>query len=503
MPTVVEELVTILGIDIKGGTKTVLDKFNLGLDRVTQFATWAGAALTATSVSIAYLVERTTQAAGELEKFTLLTGIGTDTLQGWMYAAERAGGSADSLQNDLMSLTKTMSSPIPGEFNHALFMLGINLHKSNGELKSADEVLLNVADKFQNMSKVRQIQWASRIGISDDTLLLLQQGRSAIDEYIQQARSIPTIVDEKNLKMAREFTIQMKTLHRVSTYLLQMATSAAGPILKEIVKDVQTLLSANKEFIQMGLRNFIEGIIIGFRRIWEMIIFLRDGFYSMLPSWKGFTETLLSIETISQVVYTILLSLGAVLAYLAAGWIATAAGIALAITAIEDIIVYFQGGESAIGSLIEKIKELYKEFSEKFPNLTALAKRFWDSLVLIGKIAWGDLVTVLNTLWETLKGIAFVAEKALGFILQIAEKGASAFLKMDDFLAGGWTDLFKNAFTRPNQNPINSTNQQGPTVHITQHISGVNAPAVAEEVSARTNNALRDVYPGNEFLVFQ
>ena len=49
MPTVIDELVTILGVEPKGGTKVVLDTFNAGLDRVTRFAGWAGAALTATA----------------------------------------------------------------------------------------------------------------------------------------------------------------------------------------------------------------------------------------------------------------------------------------------------------------------------------------------------------------------------------------------------------------------------------------------------------------------
>ena len=502
MPTVIDELVTILGLETSPGVKATLDAFNSGLDRVTRFAGWAGAALTAASASLAYFVERTTQAAGELERFRLLTGISTNTLQGWMYAAERAGGSADALQQDLMGLTKSMSSPIPGEFNHALFMLGVNLRKSNGELKSADEILLDVADKFQGMSKVRQIQWASRIGISDDTLLLLQQGRRAIDEYMQQAKDIPTIVDEKNLRMAREFTIQITLLRRVATYLFQTAASAAGPILSRIVKDVQALLSANKEFIQMGLRNFIEGVILGFRRIWEMIVALKDAVYSFLPGLRGFAEALLSVETISQAVYVILFTLAVILTMLAGEWVAIAAGIALAIAAIEDVIIYFQGGESAIGKLIEKIQSLYSQFAEKFPNLAKLAGRFWDALKLIGGWTGKEIIKVLNIIWELFKQVLMVAEKLAGWILTIADKGAGIFLKFDDFVTDKMNSLFGLVPATPAAAPATNTNNQQ-HVNIVQHITGNNAPAVADEVALKTNNALRDMYPGSMDLLMQ
>ena len=507
MPTVIDELVTILGLESAPGVKATLDKFNAGLDKVTRFAGWAGAALTAASASMAYFVERTTQAAGELEKFRLLTGISTNTLQGWMYAAERAGGSADSLQQDLMGLTKSMSSPIPGEFNHALFMLGVNLRKSNGELKSADEILLNVADKFQGMSKVRQIQWASRIGISDDTLLLLQQGRGAIDAYMQQAKDIPTIVNEKNLRMAREFTIQMTLLRRIVTYLSQTAASAAGPILSRIVKDVQDLLAANKEFIQMGLRNFIEGVILGFRRIWEMITSLKESVYSFLPGLKGLADALFSVETISQAVYVILFTLAVILTMLVGEWVAIAAAIALGIAALEDVIIYFQGGESAIGKLIEKVKELSAQFSEKFPNISWLAGKVWDILKKLGSWTASALVNTLKTIWDIIKNIASVLEKIIGSTFSGIDKLIN-FLrdfnigKLDKIDAFVLEKLFGFAPATATSNAAgNTTNQQN--VQITQHINGNNAPAVADEVALKTNNALRDMYPGSMDLLMQ
>ena len=497
MSTVIDELVTILGLELVPGVKATIAGFNSALEGTTRFASWAGAALTATAASVGYFLAKTNAAAGELDRFNQITGISTDKLQSLMYAAEKSGGSAGALQDDLMGLVKSMSSPIPGEFNQGLFMLGINLHKAGGGMKSADEVLMSIADKFEGMSKMRQVQWASRIGISDDTLLLLQQGRSEIEAMFKQASEIPTIVDPKQLKAAREFTIQMTVLRRAMAYVAQTAASSAGPVLKQIVNDFMKFLKANREFIQLGLKSIVEGVVLGFRRFWDILKEVKGSMEDQFPILKRFSEQLLKTENISQLVTAALTALGVVAALIAAKFALVVGAAILAGLAIDDVITYLQGGESVTGKFIKITKDLATTFEEKYPRMTELAKTLWETMKWIATTDYSGPKKDIEDLASVLEKVVKLLGKIFEYAGKFAEWGSYKFL---NFV--GIADPNKGAVTMPINFPSNiGTNDKG-NITIIQHITGANAPAIADEVARKTQGVF-NVYPGGMAPVTQ
>lgn len=518
MPTVIDELVTILGLDIASGVAAKVQKFNAGLDGVTRFAGWAGAALTAAAGSIAYFVERASQAAAEIDKFRQLTGISTTVLQGFQFAVEQVGGSADVLTGDLMSLTKGMSSPIPGEFNHALFMLGINLRKAGGEAKTADEVLLDIADRLKGMSTIQQIQWASRIGLSNDTILLLQEGRGEIERLIQQAKDIPTIVGPQQLKDAREFVIQLQMVRRIFTYLGQEVSSAAGPAMRAIVGNFSDWLKLNNEFIQSGLRNFIDGVVEGFSRFGHIISTVRNEVEHYLPQAGKFIEVLTGTQTISAVVFATLSALVGVLVLMGIKFAAVAASILAAALVFEDFLTYLRGGNSAIGELIKWVDKMYDQFSKKFPAITDVLKSFAAVIKGVVVISIDAVTKSVKLLWEGLKMMG----GALSWILDKVEGGLS-FLgfgsgsnmspltqdvmnEIASKVSAFGTGLVQDAQRfNTTQAPLPVQSGRGPglsdwqqKVEVNQvfNIQGDNAVGVASETSRKMETALHQLFPG-------
>jgi len=522
MPSVIDELVTILGIEVDGGVGKTLQTFNAGLDSVTRFAGWAGAALIATAGSIAYFTERTAESTAELDKFHQLTGISTDNVQGLMHAVEQVGGEADNLKSDLMGLTKSMSSPVPGEFNHTLFMMGVNVRKSNGEIKKADEILLDVADKMKGMSSIEQLQWGSKIGLSDDTILLLQEGREAIEGLQQQAADIPTIVNKENIRNAREFITQMKMIRRVITYISQEATSAAGPALKSIVKDMTQWLKMNREFIQMGLRNFIEGIVSGFKRFGYWIKSIKEAFDNFLPGVGKFIEGFTDMQVISSVVFAILSSLAIVIGIAAAKFIIIGAAITAVALAFEDFIVYLQGGESVFGSLIEWTEKLYEKFSNRFPALSGFLGDLAEVLKGSVLIAVDAVKNSFDLLWEGLKmiggGLVWLLDKInsglgkMGYGTksisdQIQDNMKNMRESSDSFLKGFVKDAQNfnlNASAQINAPKVKAGINRGSQKTIHQktevkndfHITGSNAQEIADAASEKMEMTMHKIFPG-------
>lgn len=509
--TVIDELVTLLGVDIKADVLPKIQKFGSVLDGVSRYMTMVSAATLAAAGSILYFTEKSASASAEISKLSQLTGVSTKNIQGMMFAIEQAGGNAESMTADIMNLTMSMSSPIPGEFNQGLFMMGVSVRKANGELKSADEVLMNVADRMQGMSAARQLQWASKIGISNDTLLLLQQGRGEIERLKKQAENIPTIVSEEGIKNSREFVTQLKLVRRIMSYIGQEATSAAGPALKSIVTSFTEWLKLNKEFIQMGLRNFVDGIVDGFNRFFEMIRSVKDSLVDAFPWLEKLGKVLMDTSTISAVVFGALMTLVIVIAVLCAKFILIAALIVAAAVAFEDFMTYLQGGTSVFGELVDWVTSLGNAIENKFPNIVGWLKNLLKLLMKVGEIVGSVLIAAFKHWWKYMEKWVSGIVKVIGFVAKLVDK----MLGLSGMGKGGWLEEVlaedeEEGKGAPKYNgrqttnptapmPVNTaaiTSPSGNTFSITNYISGDNAPGVASETTRRMQTGLQQTFPG-------
>lgn len=537
MATVIDELVQILGFEMAPNAGAIVDKFEKGLDKVTKVAGWASAALMATAGAVGAFVEKNARAAAHLEKFHKLTGMSTTTLQSWSYAVEKAGGNASDMEADLMGLTKSMSSPIPGEFNQALFMIGVNVRKANGELKGADDVLVEVSKKMQGMSKQEQIQWASKIGISDSTLLLLQKGPEAIAKYQKEAAAIPTIVSAELIKNAKEFVIQLTFLKRLMTYLGQTIAGTVAPMFKVIVKSFGDWLQLNKEWIQLKIKSVIDGIVDGFRHFYDVIGRVKKYFEDLTPAIMGAVDSLTSSNVISGMVYTVLIGIAAVLGVLIVKWILIGAAIMAVVAVIEDLFTFLEGGGSVFGDMVKWVTDLYSAFAEKFPAIAELIEMVGGFIVKMEKEWFKGLITGAKLVWEGLKMLADIFATLTISGLEFIDK---VLKKLDLTKAGGWLgkmfgfgedfaegvnkigsdalgtakDFNRQAtgpsvlasaheFNRQATNPQASINTPqsanlgaGNSIKIEQHITGENAVGIASESGRKVSEALNTVAPG-------
>jgi len=419
MATVIDELVTILGIDLKAGVVPMVQKFSSMVEGIATKAAWASTALMAAATSAAYLATNANADSAEIEKFGRLTGISTKNLQGMTFAAEQAGGSAASLKQDLMDLTKSMSSPIPGEFNHALFMLGIRTRDAKGQLRSADQLLLDIADKFQKMNKQEQLQWASKIGLSDDTLLMLQMGRKEIAAFQKEAEDIPVIIDERQLKDARDFTLSLTLLGRVLSYIKQEISSAAGPVVKQVVRDLVAWTKENKAWIQLQIKEKLEGISLGFRRFWASLKEIKAKIEDLFPSLSSLVKGLDSTELTAGAVMGVLFILAATAVFFVGKWALLSAAVMAAVLLLEDLVVALQGGDSMIGRVIKSVGNLGKEFKNEFPGMAGYVSELYDECSSLAKLFTTDLVNGTNSLMRVLLFMGRGIEQIAGWVMQL------------------------------------------------------------------------------------
>lgn len=416
---VVDELVTLLSFKTSPGTEKAIKSIKDGISTLKSEVTkWAAAATAAGAATSAFLLSASDKAI-ELQKLSQSTNLSTDSLQQWQYAAEAVGASSAAVTSDLESLLKTMSSPIPGELNMELMMLGVSVHNASGQLRGADEVLKDVGDKLNKMSSARAVQWAERVGISNDTLMLLKQGRQGLSELFEEAQLVGAIIPEDAINRGAELSKSIKTLKTVFQALGNSIALSFAPNLKKIVDNFKQFLINNAEFVRQGLGITIDGVSRGFGRFWDVLVKIKDGFVALLQPMQPFLKNMDAVKVVAGLVTGALAGFLALMAPAIIQFAAVGAAIAGVSLVIEDFITWLEGGESVIGDIVNAFSNWMDKFPELKEDLKSVGQVFADvfnaipGLIdkCIDKIE--DMFPVINKILSGLgKVIDFVYEGA-------------------------------------------------------------------------------------------
>lgn len=416
---VVDELVTLLSFKTSPGTEKAIKSIKDGISTLKSEVTkWAAAATAAGAATSAFLLSASDKAV-ELQKLSQATNLSTDSLQQWQYAAEAVGASSAAVTSDLESLLKTMSSPIPGELNMELMMLGVSVHNASGQLRGADEVLKDVGDKLNKMSSARAVQWAERVGISNDTLMLLKQGRQGLSELFEEAQLVGAIIPEDAINRGAELSKSIKTLKTVFQALGNSIALSFAPNLKKVVDNFKQFLINNADFVRQGLGVTIDGVSRGFGRFWDILVKIKDGFVALLQPMQPFLKNMDAVKIVAGLVTGALAGFLALMAPAIIQFAAVGAAIAGVSLVIEDFITWLQGGESVIGDIVNTFSNWMDKFPELKEDLKSVGHVFADvfnaipGLIdkCIDKIE--DMFPVINKILSSLgKVIDFVYEGA-------------------------------------------------------------------------------------------
>lgn len=375
---VVDELVTLLSFKTSPGTEKAIKSIKDGIDTLKSEVTkWAAAATAAGAATSAFLLSASDKAI-ELQKLSQSTNLSTDSLQQWQYAAEAVGASSAAVTSDLESLLKTMSSPIPGELNMELMMLGVSVHNASGQLRGADEVLKDVGDKLNKMSSARAVQWAERVGISNDTLMLLKQGRQGLSELFEEAQLVGAIIPEDAINRGAELSKSIKTLKAVFQALGNSIALSFAPNLKKVVDNFKQFLINNADFVRQGLGVTIDGVSRGFGRFWDILVKIKDGFVALLQPMQPFLKNMDAVKIVAGLVTGALAGFLALMAPAIIQFAAVGAAIAGVSLVIEDFITWLQGGESVIGDIVNAFSNWMDKFPELKEDLKSVGQVFAD-----------------------------------------------------------------------------------------------------------------------------
>lgn len=240
-----------------------------GMAAVAAAAVAAGAVLGAAMKS-------TIDDMDKLSKTSQKLGIPVEQLSALAYAADLSDVSFEALSKSVGKLNRTMveaAAKPTSEAAKAFTALGISVKDSNGNLKSSDAVLGDVAEKFSGLKDgagKTAVAMAIFGKAGADLIPLLNGGRDGLKEMSEEAAAFGAIVSTKAAKEAESFNDNVTRLGYAIKGVLVQSVSTVLPTLVEMSnRMVETaknsgILEVAVNVVSSAMKGLVSaGVIVG------------------------------------------------------------------------------------------------------------------------------------------------------------------------------------------------------------------------------------------------
>lgn len=294
-----------------------------GLVRMAGMATAALGAVVGFG-AVLHGVLSTANMANELLDLSNAIGVSVEDLSAWSMAVSKSGGTAQDFQNDIKGIATDMAQiSVTGKSKLLPFFreLGVSVTDSSGHVKKAIDLLPELADAFSKVSPEQALGLGQKLGLSQGTIMLLQQGRREVEAVIDRQKELG-VVTTKQAEIAKRYndTVQ-DTAHSYRTLTMTIG-SAILPAMTWFFEVVQSGIMFLIEHKDLAVGFFIA--LAGAVMAYAVPAFITLA-AATLPIWGP----------------------------IAAG-VAIVGALAAAFALLyEDVMIFVKGGDSLIGRVLD------------------------------------------------------------------------------------------------------------------------------------------------------
>lgn len=304
----------------------------------------ASAAVAASS-SLGVLAKGTSFYVRKLDQSSKALGINSQALQELAFAAKDAGNiSEDELIGSLEGVSQALDRVRIGEINAASAFQRLGLAQEVISNKSLDaaQVLGMVADRVKDIQDpIKKSAIVTEIfgGSAKKLIPFLDKGSAGIAKLGAEGRALGAVLDTEAIKQAVIFDKQWNriaiTISRITKDVGTMVQKAMLPLLKTF----QKYIAANRVLIAQKLGKL-------FNTIGKAAFFIVSNFVRVGNAAAFLYEHLQGIRPIVMFLVT-------AFGLWAASLYAVPLAIAAVILILEDLVTWFQGGDSVIGEFFD------------------------------------------------------------------------------------------------------------------------------------------------------
>lgn len=377
----IKDFLVSLGFDIDSAGER---KFSAVLAGVTSNLLKVGAVAEGAALAV---LGFTTKIASGLDKVywaSQRTGASVAGIKALGYAASQTGSDAAAAQGSLENLARFMRNS-PGAEGF-LNRLGVQTRGANGQMRDTSAVFTALGDKLSKMPTYRANQYAQMLGIDENTLMAMRRGLAGFTADYQSMLQKTGFNADKAAAQSNKFMTSMRGMTELMGILRDKIGSNLAGGLAGSLDSLRKRILDNFPKIEETITTVIKGILWFADAFSRMVYRLVQGVGEIIDWWKRLDEgskNLLKIFGAILVAWRLLNSaflmspIGFITALILAiallyddyktwkeggksliDWSEWQPGIEKAITAIKDIISFFDKCAKAVGGWENVLKGL-------------------------------------------------------------------------------------------------------------------------------------------------
>lgn len=292
--------------------------------------------------AMAFSVNQTVDLAGAIDDFSKQVNVGAETLQEWEYGAVQAGASAEEFKSGVRDLAKNLGLAAngSGRAGPVLKALGVALKDANGNLRTTDELLPEIADKIAKVKDpTLQAAAASRMfgGAGIKLLPWLKQGSAGMAEVAKRARELGIVMSQDAVTQAEAFGDQMVEFKAQLAGVRNTIVSAMIPALSGMLTRLSEMLVKYRPQIEAFAASFGEQLPGRLEAIANGVSSLVSGLQPLISA-LGWLNDVFGLGNLILGTMAVVISTKVVLAIVALKAAFVSLGIAIGATPIGWII---------------------------------------------------------------------------------------------------------------------------------------------------------------------
>lgn len=309
-------------------------------------------------------------AIGEMDKMLELSqsiGVPVEELSALKHAAELSGVGIEALGKSMGKLSKSMveaSTNAKSDVARTFKDLGVEVTNADGSLKSASQVLTDIAGKFAGAKDGAAKTAASMIlmGKSGAEMIpLLNSGAAGLKEMMEEAQQLGLVFDTKTAQAADKFNDTLTSLSRVKDGVIIRLTAHMLPALQRFA-----------QFMLDGAKNsdLLKNVATALTRVFDGLIrafmLVSDNFRIILKLFAIFLAAQVATGVVAVVVAFVRLAR----AIQAAGLMMAAFNVVKSI-GVRGILLLAGAVALATGqfdNMVAKLKEIGTRINEALPD---------------------------------------------------------------------------------------------------------------------------------------
>lgn len=264
------------------------------LPSIKQLATAAGVAVAGMGTALYAMAKTTATSYDEVRKFSDQLGVSTKFLSEYAIAAEFSGIKQETFNKSIQMLQVRIgeASRGIGQGKDAMAALGVQLRDQNGQLKTSEQILPELADAFHNMSSATErAEVASKIfgqrGIS--MLQMFKDGKEGLAKMTAEAEKFGLVISEKAANNAAEFNDSLTRLTGSLKGVKNAIAERIMPVLAGLQNRLANFIAENRGQIV----DFAEKFLSSMGTVAEYSAY---AIAAMIDSWTGLQEIWLVLK---------------------------------------------------------------------------------------------------------------------------------------------------------------------------------------------------------------